>query len=147
MQLLLCLLTFITLCLYVSEVPVVFSVALILYALLVAGVTWGVYTKWVRYAVTLIFLGGIIVVFIYASTITSSQKFKARVPSGGGLLVGLIVFGLPCFFYAPARPVLSSLYTPGGGPVLLFLVGLLVLTLVLVVKITQPFKGALTKSF
>jgi hypothetical protein len=99
---------------------------------------------WGLLALILIFLGGIIVIFSYITSLANNDKLSLSLPNLG--VLGIIVLRL-CLTapYLPRSPhYIRTIYTLGGGRILLYLTGYLLLTLFAIVKLVQYDKGALT---
>ena len=124
-----------------------------------------IYTEisvWFFNALMLIFLGGIIILFLYLSTLSNNLKFVFpffRFASAILVLFGLVVFynlnisvlGVKLESLVYSYSNVESLRGPGmlfyviKVPHLTFLVTLLLLTLFTVMKLTESFKGSLVK--
>ena len=78
--------------------PLMLCLALILFALRAGRLRGLIFIKWIFYAIILIFLGGIIVVFIYVTTLAGNEKFHMNfAPSS---LVFLILGAIFIYFYS-----------------------------------------------
>jgi len=129
--------------------PLMLCLALILFALRAGRLRGLIFIKWIFYAIILIFLGGIIVVFIYVTTLAGNEKFHMNfAPSS---LVFLILGAIFIYFYS-LRPTqfkkeifISHIYFSSTTPLLWYLVIFLFTTLVVVVKLAENFKGTLIK--
>jgi hypothetical protein len=74
--------------------PVGLGLTLILHTLLIRGATGlAAGNFWFSYVLFLVFLGGVLVLFIYMTRLASNEKF---VLNWGSLVVGLLVIGLVC---------------------------------------------------
>jgi len=117
---------------------------------------------WVFNALVLIFLGGMIVLFLYIRTLSNNDKLVARSKTftffylAALFLIFLIITGNSGFWLNPKQGPphntaqtsiadLSSLYDFMSLPHLAFMVSLLLATLFCTVKLTEGFKGSLTK--
>nr|YP_009502941.1 NADH dehydrogenase subunit 6 [Isoperla eximia]AXG21544.1 NADH dehydrogenase subunit 6 [Isoperla eximia] len=122
---------------------------------------------WFSYILFLVFLGGLLVLFIYVTSLASNEMFSMSTSTlflGGTMLVigvffTLIIDPLPylinClnadmmdvsminFYYEEASLSLTKLYNQPTGLITLMLVLYLFLTLIAVVKITCIFFGPL----
>ena len=134
-----------------SPLPLILCLALITYAISARALVMNLVSSWVAYAIILIFLGGIMVVFLYVRTWRRNQKFLLP-----PFPLPLILFFLCAIFYLnpttpPLRPYsaayISTIYISTSGGIILFLVVYLLLTLFLVVKTSESFKGALIKKW
>ena len=98
---------------------------------------------WLIIRIVLIFLGGIIVIFIYVTTLASSDKitFTKQV-----LIIGLvfrIISHKKNWFILSSPTNFPILFERTRGELLLFLTSYLILSLFLVVKTSSWEKGAL----
>ena len=117
---------------------------------------------WVFNALVLIFLGGMIVLFLYIRTLSNNDKLVARSKTftffylAALFLIFLIITGNSGFWLNPKQGPphntaqtriadLSSLYDFMSLPHLAFMISLLLATLFCTVKLTEGFKGSLTK--
>jgi hypothetical protein len=89
--------------------PLTLCLTLILLAF-TAGIFRGlIFIKWIFYAVILIFLGGIIVVFIYVTTLAGNEKFDMKLHQP--LLLRLaVVFSLTYFFFPNLSQVKKEIF-------------------------------------
>jgi len=103
---------------------------------------------WLIYTLIIIFLGGIIIVFVYTSSVNNSFKLKVKI--GGARLLGLMIliislakgFTIREALNRPQEAVWSFLYGPSRGLVL-FLGRVIIISLFIVVKLVQAEKGPL----
>ena len=104
-------------------------------------------SKWVFFSIFLIFLGGIIVIFIYICSLSINEKMV--LPKLSKLTVGsFFLFFSLVDLETSINSSLNSLvqfYSVSWSPILTFLVFYLVVVLLAVVKIVQNFKGAVSK--
>nr|YP_010703300.1 NADH dehydrogenase subunit 6 [Heterocarpus sibogae]WCO11503.1 NADH dehydrogenase subunit 6 [Heterocarpus sibogae] len=122
---------------------------------------------WFSYILFLIFLGAMLVLFIYVASLASNEPFALSVPTSvllGGALTSLPTFMimdpfLPSLkqtvessflttaqlFYSTQHN-LSMIYNPSSMNLTLFVILYLLLTLIVVVKITSTFFGPLRLS-
>jgi hypothetical protein len=94
-------------------------------------------------------LGGIIVVFLYASILSRNEKlvFKTK-PVGLVVIVfGSILIRIWPSLHLREETVISKLYSPTFYGAMVFLVLYLLMTLFLIVKLSEPLKGSLSKKF
>jgi NADH-ubiquinone oxidoreductase chain 6 len=129
--------------------PLTLCLTLILLAASIGALSGLVFIKWIFYAVILIFLGGIIVVFIYITTLAGNEKFHITLLNPW-ILVFIVRGGL-IYFYAPKLSqfkkelFISHIYFSRATPFLWFLVIFLFRTLIIVIKLAENFKGTLIK--
>nr|YP_010988775.1 NADH dehydrogenase subunit 6 [Paranaspides williamsi]WOR81145.1 NADH dehydrogenase subunit 6 [Paranaspides williamsi] len=122
-------------------------------------------TFWFSYILFLIFLGGMLVLFIYVASLASNEMFKMSFSLFSFILLFsislLLVFWFldfllfhinmlnPQYFFSnyscqsPNQSLLSYAYSPYIMFCTLFMVFYLLLTLILAVKITNNFQGPL----
>ena len=122
--------------------PLMLCLGLISLTLAVRPLIGLIIRKWIAYTIILIFLGGIIVLFIYVSTLASNEKlvfFYGNSPYFAFLMLGL--------FFLPLNDtnvlLISHLYLNFSVSLLFFLTLYLLFTLISVIFLSQGFKGAL----
>lgn len=132
--------------LFRSNNPILLCLSLIMLSLLSGVRLASSFSKWVIIAILLIFLGGIIIIFIYVTAIAGRQKFFIKTS------LNTLTFLISSFILVILTPRVSlrnPLLAPltelfnFSAPILMFLVFILLLTLVLSVKIVESFKGSL----
>nr|WQG15303.1 NADH dehydrogenase subunit 6 [Alvinocarididae sp.] len=132
-------------------------------------VTAGLSTKsmWFSYILFLIFLGAMLVLFIYVASLASNEAFTVSMTlTSGSFLIFLL--GSMLWMLDPLLPLLkasiessfletsqflfstqstlSMIYNPSSANLTLFIILYLLLTLIVVVKITSTFFGPLRLS-
>lgn len=130
--------------LFSNSHPLFFCVTLIFYSLIVSLIIYNLLNKWLTLSLILIFLGGIIVVFIYITTLAHNEKLKLE----KSITYFLILFRLIVLIPPLVKPKfinILSLYTSHFSPLLIFLTLYLLICLFSVVKLCQSFKGAIRK--
>lgn len=129
--------------------PLTLCLSIITLSSFIGIISGFIFIKWIFYAVALIFLGGIIVIFIYVTTLAGNEKFLLpRIPSTVALTILLIFIGLsqlPTTSEFKQELFITHTYSAPSIPVLCFLLIFLFRALFTVIKITESFKGALTK--
>src|SRR5271163_1327063 len=100
------------------------------------------------YAIILIFLGGIIIIFIYVTTLAGNEKFL--IPFNFNLLYLpirrlIIIRFLGSYPILPKEIFFIHTYLSSTTPILWFLFTFLLITLFVVIKIAESFKGVLVK--
>jgi NADH-ubiquinone oxidoreductase chain 6 len=108
-----------------------------------------IFMKWISYAIILIFLGGIIVIFIYVTTLAGNEKFFLNRPSLLNLIIFLsfitIVSSLTIHSQFKKEAFIRHIYYSSSLIILWFLIIFLFSTLIVIVKMSESFKGALIK--
>lgn len=133
---------------YMSSNPLVICLILIMLALIVGRISGIIYMKWIIYAIILIFLGGIMVVFIYVTRLAGNEKFILK-PTLLLVWTSVIFFIRSSFINLASQTkkenFMSHLFITSSSFILWRLTIFLLITLIIVVKITENFKGALIK--
>nr|YP_009515645.1 NADH dehydrogenase subunit 6 [Nannophya pygmaea]ATL58833.1 NADH dehydrogenase subunit 6 [Nannophya pygmaea] len=118
------------------------------------------YSSWFSYILFLVFLGGMLVLFIYMTSIASNEMFKMNMfmMLSSGLFIMAIMMCMvimdPFFMNNPitenflintksSSMVMSPLYNTPGSYITVFMVLYLFLTLIVIVAITKSNKGPL----
>ena len=123
------------------------------------------FSFWFSYILFIIFLGGILVLFIYVASLASNEIFSFSLVTFTAYRSSIIFFSLISIFLDPLfTPNLSSLpsssinsllqtpiivrwiYNSASTSFTLFIVIYLLLTLIVIVKIVNLFKGPLRLS-
>lgn len=138
-----------------TKPPLIMCLLLILISATIRGAYAIVLSKWLCYSVILIFLGGIIVVFLYVRTM--SLRIKISLPSGKPealALATLIMRGSTLFVRAFTdlaflnfENVTRQAFGLSNLSVVILLVCFLLAALFGVVRLAQGFKGAILKSW
>jgi NADH-ubiquinone oxidoreductase chain 6 len=113
-------------------------------------------TRWISYILFLIFLGGLMVLFIYITRLASNEKFELNIKSSYQLsrwLLIILIFTTLIIFYNKNRTpenftILKQTIILFSSPIftITFLViTYLLLTLIIAVKITSKFEGPLRR--
>ena len=107
--------------------------------------------KWITYLIVLLFLGGIIVLFVYICTLISSLKTSVKTSYNWVILRFTFIFLLRNLFYFNnwdfrieiKNILLSVIYRNLNFILIILAVIYLLLVLVTRIKISQKFKGGL----
>nr|QXG19443.1 NADH dehydrogenase subunit 6 [Drosophila nigrosparsa] len=169
LQLILYSLIFITTIIFINMIhPLAMGLTLLIQTVLICLIS-GLMTKtfWFSYILFLIFLGGMLVLFIYVTSLASNEMFNLSIKLSmislilfiGFLMVSLILDkNSTSFFlinnemesitnmysYFPENSLsLNKLYNFPTNFVTILLMNYLLITLIVVVKITKMFKGPL----
>jgi NADH-ubiquinone oxidoreductase chain 6 len=129
--------------------PLLLSLLLVLISLLLGSTAWAIGAKWLGLSVILVFIGGIIVAFIYVSSLALNLKFtisSRRAFTACTLLV--VLFSMLLVKMPATLPLMPlTLFSGPSRGVAIALILYLLLILLLVVKITECFKGSLIQKF
>nr|YP_009927093.1 NADH dehydrogenase subunit 6 [Libellula angelina]AXZ70360.1 NADH dehydrogenase subunit 6 [Libellula angelina] len=118
------------------------------------------YSSWFSYILFLVFLGGMLVLFIYMTSIASNEIFKKSMYFMTIMIMGVIIMFMMIMFMDPfmcTMPMtdqlmeevsspdisMSSLYNNPISPITTFMVLYLFLTLIVIVSLTKSNKGPL----
>lgn len=110
-------------------------------------------TSWFSFILFLIFLGGLMVLFIYISSLASNEKFTVRLQKAPSVLAicaaatALFLWGaneqLASLSYTNEVKLLTNMYSSNILAPTLITILYLLLTLVVVVRITSKYEGPL----
>lgn len=126
--------------------PVRLCILLIFIALLLGSIFWACGSKWIGIRLILVFVGGIIVAFLYVSSLAFNQKIALNYPKHPLLFfLVLLLWNKTSLSFLSFSPAFS--FTTRFSPLLVSLIIYLLIALFLVVKISESFKGALTQKF
>lgn len=128
----------------VSFNPIFLSLMLILMSLFTGISLAIVFSKWLILAILLIFLGGIIIIFIYVTALAGRQKFFYPQNSFLYLLAATALSAQAVHSPAPSLSLtnIQEIFHFSFTSIILFILVLLV-TLFIRVKLVESFKGAL----
>merc|ERR1712038_428671 len=120
--------------------PLMLCIILVILSSTLGVILQHLFSVWIFNALMLIFLGGIIVLFLYISILSNNEKMQipARVRN----------IGLTCNSGTRSEVATdtSLIYHGLMSPHILFLIGVLIVALFCVVKMTEGFKGSLIKN-
>lgn len=130
--------------------PLMLCLILILLAASISVIRRLIILKWITYAIVLIFLGGMIIIFIYVTTLAGNEKFSTASLTRNFLTFLTIARLAVVFTISPLSAhtkefFMSHIYFRNSSRILWFLILFLFMTLVIVVKLAESFKGALVK--
>lgn len=138
-----------TFTLYLASTPIILGINILLIALLLSAVFASFIRSWFAFLIFLIYVGGILVIFAYFLALTPNQQMA----NSNNLLYGLIsliTFGALTYTANIKIPPMSEfhqgnsiLYLTNTAPFLVILALILLLTMVIVVKLTLRSKGPL----
>ena len=136
--------------------PISFALSLLLITLMSGLVLIKLNLSWLFYALVLVFLGGVIIIVLYITSLVSNDKIR---PRPGPTLYG--VAAVSCFLALLSPQInkiilvkrtssfkrVSVLYQISSLPLLLFSVVVLLLCIISVIKLVKFESGPLVKSF
>ena len=133
--------------------PISIGLILVLLSILRGGILIKINITWFFYLLVLVFLGGVIVLIIYMSTLAANEKFFLSISTikTGASGTARLVVGIGLYQkYAggkisPGGIVASVLYEGPNMSILVFLIFYLLLTLVAVVKLVKFESGPLIR--
>lgn len=127
--------------------PITLCILLILLASTIGMISGLVFTKWVSYVIALLFLGGMMIIFLYVTSLANNEKLLLNL-NYTGVYLGTLVVTVFSFFlitFNRVENLITHIFYSLFTPLLWFLIFFLLITLFVVVKITESFKGALIK--
>ena len=134
--------------LFITQSPFFISLSLLMFAFCWRIIIHRAGSIWVRYTLVLIFLGGIMIVFVYASSMNRVFKLKVEIgKSMVSLLVLLRVLTMkPCSLlsnrFSGRSPTWLNFFLINSG-VIILMARFILITLFIVVKLVQLSEGPL----
>lgn len=130
-----------------NQSPFVVSLIIILMSIFISLVMLINGLTWFGFALILIFLGGIIVVFSYASAIGGTQKIKNNVSILSAGLVLMLRLRVNYFFHIEETNrsflIIKTIFSEYFLGVLFFFCFMLLITIFLIIKLIKFERGAL----
>nr|QDA21724.1 NADH dehydrogenase subunit 6 [Deielia phaon] len=141
--------------------PMNMGITLLLQTLLMCLVTGFMsYSTWFSYILFLVFLGGMLVLFIYMTSIASNELFKKSLYSLVFIIMFTVIIIMPLMFMDPfmilspiteylmvnkslLKMMMAPLYNNPSSAITIFMVMYLFLTLLVIVFVTKFNKGPL----
>nr|YP_010869759.1 NADH dehydrogenase subunit 6 [Dendrobaena veneta]WGU49268.1 NADH dehydrogenase subunit 6 [Dendrobaena veneta] len=138
-----------TFTLLLASTPIMLGVNILAMALLLSATFAAFSSSWFAFLIFLIYVGGMLVMFAYFLAITPNQQMtKSNILTNS--MITFITLCTLCFFINIKIPTLSTfiqgtstLYSMNTAPFLIMLAMILLITMVIVVKITARSKGPL----
>ncbi len=128
--------------------PLPLRLILILLALVEGILIWGLVSKWLGLALIIVFVGGIIVAFLYVSSLAFNLKFQIFFSLPGLFILIILTFLKPTKILKDFSGNFAvSVYSSMSSFLLVFLIIYLLIVLFLAVKITESLKGSLAQKF
>lgn len=142
-----------TLTLILSNTPIILGINILLMALILSATVAATIRSWFAFLVFLIYIGGILVIFAYFLALSPNQQM----PRSTNIIYIIITTVIITYtvirskITLPAQTIIRQnnifLYMPSTAPMLIFLAILLLLTIIIVVKLTRRSKGPLRPFF
>ena len=128
-----------------STHPLLLALSIIVLSFPVAVFLAFIVSIWTALALILVFLGGIIVIFSYITTVAREDKITFSLTNifNSGLLAILVLTISRLLLNLYSENFVGTLYSLSRGRILIFLTVYLLITLLAIVKITQAHKGSL----
>merc|ERR1719292_22915 len=132
--------------------PLTLAGSLIIYAVVTSGVVGYISCSWIIYMLVLIFLGGVIVLVVYMTTLAANEKFILLKRYGNYFVLGFVLLigisgiiplGGATRGLAPNRNIVTVIFEPVNATLYMFRVLYLLLALICVVKVIKLEKGPL----
>lgn len=138
-----------TFTLYLASTPIILGINILIIALLLSVVFASFISSWFAFLIFLIYVGGILVIFAYFLALTPNQ----HIPNSNNFIYGIIsflTFSAIAYTINIKVPTIteffngnSILYLDNSAPFLVLLALILLLTIIIVVKLTARSKGPL----
>merc|ERR1712212_1032302 len=130
--------------------PISLGLVLIFYSLLIGVARIMIRAPWFFYLLVLVFLGGVIILIIYISTLAANEKFRAPTSFRVLILIFIIIgasFTIISYNYRNKTSfninIVINLYEYSNGSLSIFLITYLLITMICVVKLVKFEKGPL----
>ena len=130
--------------------PISLGIIIIIIALNIGIWAFYIVYSWFMYLLVLVFLGGVIVLIIYMSTLSANEKF-----SPNSIYAGTLIFCTPVFlsssnllispYITDNINIITHIYESKNVSILSYLMVYLLITLVCVVKLVKFEEGPLIK--
>lgn len=133
----------------ISRNPIVIALGIIGIAFLQGLLAWVTVSKWLRLAIILLFVGGMIVVFLYVTSLSANLKFRIS-RNKSVLILFLLLIRITYSINTPNSQIIfdpESLFFLNNRSMLISLILFLLTLLFVVVKVCESFKGALAQKF
>lgn len=138
-----------TFTLYLASTPIILGINILIMALLLSLVFASFIRSWFAFLIFLIYVGGILVIFAYFLALTPNQQI-ANSNNLVYALISLITFIVLTYVSNIIIPSISemcqgnsALYIINAAPFLIILALILLITIIIVVKLTTRSKGPL----
>uniref|UniRef100_A0AAU7YQH1 NADH dehydrogenase subunit 6 n=1 Tax=Amynthas bubonis TaxID=3229772 RepID=A0AAU7YQH1_9ANNE len=138
-----------TMMLYLSTTPIMLGINILAMALLLSATLATSMSSWYAFLVFLIYVGGMLVMFAYFLALSPNQQMPTKmntiymVMTMTTLMVVSTLTDMKMFIPQETSQDNSYLYSTGTAPILVLLALILLLTMVIVVKLTNRSGGPL----
>ena len=135
---------------YFSHRPLLIALLVMALSAIQGIVCYIILSKWIGLRIIIVFVGGMIVAFLYVTSLSVNNKFVIS-PINPIFLV--LLFLLLIINTHPVSSIINSTYSPTilfhprSFSVLIFLVIYLLVTLLVASKLSESFKGSLVEKF
>lgn len=130
----------------ISKNPLSLLLLIIIIRLTLAAIFSITLSSWYSFLIFLIYVRGILVIFAYFAATTPNQPISIK-PT----LINIILISIPVFIFSlkrkhfpiikPIEIQLSHIYEAQNGFILIFITLILLLTIIIVVKLTKHSRG------
>nr|YP_009744334.1 NADH dehydrogenase subunit 6 [Aporrectodea rosea]QIE13189.1 NADH dehydrogenase subunit 6 [Aporrectodea rosea] len=135
--------------LYLASTPIILGMNILMMALLLSTTFASFMSSWFAFLIFLIYVGGMLVMFAYFLALTPNQQMTSSNNTAYSL-ISLLTFITLTYITNIKIPMLSEfyqgnsiLYLKNSAPFLILLALILLLTMIIVVKMTTRSKGPL----
>lgn len=142
-----------TFTLYLASTPIILGANILVISLLLSWVFAAFLRSWFAFLIFLIYIGGMLVIFAYFLALTPNQQIS-NFNTLPYVLISIVTFSVLTYTANIKIPIISNiyqgntiLYTSNTAPFLILLALILLLTIIIVVKLTGRSKGPLRPFF
>nr|QED22482.1 NADH dehydrogenase subunit 6 [Amynthas sp. SD201602-06]QED22508.1 NADH dehydrogenase subunit 6 [Amynthas sp. ZJ201507-02] len=138
-----------TMMLYLSTTPIMLGINILAMALLLATSLSSSMSSWYAFLVFLIYIGGMLVMFAYFLALTPNQQMPTSsnliylLATLTTLVIVMLITDTNIFIPQEMHQDSTYLYCTNTAPILIILAMILLLTMVIVVKLTNRSSGPL----
>ena len=137
----------------ISTNPLICALRIIITSFFSGFLIFSVYSKWICLILIIVFIGGIIVVFLYVSSLAINKKIVLIFTKNSAKLSIFFFIRILRNIFSPVligfnpNTLIFSSYQKISTLTIIFLIAYLLLALILVVKNSESFKGSLVEKF
>lgn len=142
-----------TFTLYLASTPIILGANILAMSLLLSAVFAAFIRSWFAFLIFLIYIGGILVIFAYFLALTPNQQIS-NFNTLPYILISITTFSVLTYVTNIKIPIISNmcqgntiLYISNTAPFLILLALILLLTIIIVVKLTSRSRGPLRPFF